>query len=210
MTNRKGTLIVLSGPSGTGKGTVLKHFFDNYADDAVKLSISATTRLPREGETDGVNYFFVEKEKFETAYGVDGMVKERRTQYKNLNTKYNIAGACLCIIAAIPLFIALTFDGTAFPVFMLSLSFLIAGVGVVCFIKTGIVWASFERLLHENQKSSVADAVYTAYWLTATAIYLGYSLLSANWNRSVVIWVVAAVIFPAVVAITNAFKKKTK
>ena len=65
MTNRKGTLIVLSGPSGTGKGTVLKHFFDNYADDAVKLSISATTRLPREGETDGVNYFFVEKEKFE-------------------------------------------------------------------------------------------------------------------------------------------------
>lgn len=65
MTNRKGTLIVLSGPSGTGKGTVLKHFFDNYADDAVKLSISATTRLPREGETDGVNYFFVEKGKFE-------------------------------------------------------------------------------------------------------------------------------------------------
>ena len=65
MTNRKGTLIVLSGPSGTGKGTVLKHFFDKYADDAVKLSISATTRLPREGETDGVNYFFVEKEKFE-------------------------------------------------------------------------------------------------------------------------------------------------
>lgn len=65
MTNRKGTLIVLSGPSGTGKGTVLKRFFDNYADDAVKLSISATTRLPREGETDGVNYFFVEKEKFE-------------------------------------------------------------------------------------------------------------------------------------------------
>ncbi len=65
MTNRKGTLIVLSGPSGTGKGTVLKHFFDNYADDAVKLSISATTRLPRVGETDGVNYFFVEKEKFE-------------------------------------------------------------------------------------------------------------------------------------------------
>ena len=63
MTNRKGTLIVLSGPSGTGKGTVLKHFFDNYADDAVKLSISATTRLPRDGETDGVNYFFVEKEK---------------------------------------------------------------------------------------------------------------------------------------------------
>ena len=65
MKNRKGTLIVLSGPSGTGKGTVLKHFFDNYADNAVKLSISATTRSPRDGEKDGVNYFFVEKEKFD-------------------------------------------------------------------------------------------------------------------------------------------------
>lgn len=65
MTNRKGTLIVLSGPSGTGKGTVLKHFFENYADDKIKLSISATTRSPREGEVNGVNYFFVEKDKFE-------------------------------------------------------------------------------------------------------------------------------------------------
>lgn len=75
MTNRKGTLIVLSGPSGTGKGTVLKHFFDNYADDAVKLSISATTRLPREGETDGVNYFFVEKEKFENMVQKDMLLE---------------------------------------------------------------------------------------------------------------------------------------
>lgn len=65
MTNRKGTLIVLSGPSGTGKGTVLKHFFENYADDKIKLSVSATTRKPREGEKDGVNYFFVEKCEFE-------------------------------------------------------------------------------------------------------------------------------------------------
>ena len=76
MTNRKGTLIVLSGPSGTGKGTVLKHFFDNYADDAVKLSISATTRLPRNGETDGVNYFFVEKENLEKT--------EKIKKYENL------------------------------------------------------------------------------------------------------------------------------
>ncbi|MEG0181481.1 MAG: guanylate kinase [Paraclostridium sp.] len=59
---RKGLLLVVSGPSGAGKGTICKEFLQNNED--VKLSISATTRNPREGEVDGVNYFFVTKEKF--------------------------------------------------------------------------------------------------------------------------------------------------
>jgi guanylate kinase len=59
---RKGLLLVVSGPSGAGKGTICKEFLQNNKD--VKLSISATTRNPREGEVEGVNYFFVTKEKF--------------------------------------------------------------------------------------------------------------------------------------------------
>ena len=84
-------------------------------------------------------------------------------------------------------------------------------------IKTGIIWASYEKLLQEGEyskenkeKPSIADAIYIAYWVIATAIYLGYSLSSNNWGQSWVIWVVAAVIFPAIVAITNAFDKKSK
>ncbi len=61
----KGTLIVFSGPSGSGKGTILSNFYDSYADDKIKYSVSATTRNPREGEKDGVNYFFKTKEEFE-------------------------------------------------------------------------------------------------------------------------------------------------
>ena len=59
----KGILMVISGFSGAGKGTLVKKLlseYDNYA-----LSISATTRAPREGETDGKEYFFVSKEQFE-------------------------------------------------------------------------------------------------------------------------------------------------
>lgn len=59
---RKGLLLVVSGPSGAGKGTICKEFLNNNKD--VKLSVSATTRKPREGEVDGVNYFFVTKDKF--------------------------------------------------------------------------------------------------------------------------------------------------
>lgn len=61
----KGTLIVFSGPSGSGKGTILSNFYSSYADDKIKYSVSATTRNPREGEKDGVNYFFKTKEEFE-------------------------------------------------------------------------------------------------------------------------------------------------
>ena len=62
MMNRKGLLIVVSGPSGAGKGTVLKRVFT--ADKSLTYSISVTTRQPRKGEVDGVNYFFKTKEEY--------------------------------------------------------------------------------------------------------------------------------------------------
>lgn len=60
----KGLLIVLSGPSGVGKGTVRKEIF-SHPDTAFEYSISMTTRAPREGEVDGVDYFFKTREEFE-------------------------------------------------------------------------------------------------------------------------------------------------
>lgn len=62
MLNRKGILLVVSGPSGAGKGTICKALLNK--NDQIKLSVSATTRKPRNGEVHGVNYFFIEKEEF--------------------------------------------------------------------------------------------------------------------------------------------------
>lgn len=59
----KGKLFVISGSSGVGKGTLLNALLAQHPD--IKLSISATTRAPRPGEADGVNYFFTKKEDFE-------------------------------------------------------------------------------------------------------------------------------------------------
>ena len=61
---KRGLLIVLSGPSGVGKGTVRAAIFSKGEQKFV-YSISATTRLPRTGETDGVDYFFKTREEFE-------------------------------------------------------------------------------------------------------------------------------------------------
>lgn len=64
MLDRKGLLLVVSGPSGAGKGTICKALLNK--NDKIKLSVSATTRKPRNGEVHGVNYFFLEKEEFTT------------------------------------------------------------------------------------------------------------------------------------------------
>lgn len=61
---KRGMLIVLSGPSGVGKGTVRKAIFDQPGND-FQYSISMTTRKPRPGEVNGKDYFFVSKEEFE-------------------------------------------------------------------------------------------------------------------------------------------------
>ena len=60
---KKGRLFVLSGPSGVGKGTLREHALDNIP--SLKYSISCTTRNPRNGETDGVEYRFISHEKFQ-------------------------------------------------------------------------------------------------------------------------------------------------
>ncbi len=59
----KGLLVVVSGPSGTGKGTVIKALLAAYP--TVRLSVSATTRAPRPGETNGKEYYFIGREKFD-------------------------------------------------------------------------------------------------------------------------------------------------
>lgn len=60
---RKGILFIISGPAGSGKGTVVEKLISAHSE--IKLSVSATTRSPRPGEENGVHYYFISKEEFE-------------------------------------------------------------------------------------------------------------------------------------------------
>ncbi|HIX16380.1 MAG TPA: guanylate kinase [Candidatus Hungatella pullicola] len=75
----RGMLVVVSGFSGAGKGTLMKALLDRY--DNYALSISATTRAPREGEIDGREYFFVSRDRFEEMIVQDALIEY--AQYVN-------------------------------------------------------------------------------------------------------------------------------
>ena len=70
---RRGNLFVISGPSGAGKGTLVARLLQVVPD--AWLSISATTRAPREGERDGVNYYFMSREQFMQLVSEDGFLE---------------------------------------------------------------------------------------------------------------------------------------
>ena len=96
---KKGILIVISGPSGSGKGTLIKRLLE--LDDSFIYSVSATTRAPRVGERHGVNYYFISREDFESRIK-SGMMLEhaeycgnyygtpKKEVYDNLDAGHNV------------------------------------------------------------------------------------------------------------------------
>lgn len=155
-------------------------------------------------------YAFLDTEPFETEYGVAGMVRERQKAYKSTYVKSNIAGACLCILASIPLFIGSLSENELLLAVTLAITLLLAGVGVVFFLIAGIRWASMEKLLKEGEfspaekrKSKIKESVGTIYWLGAAAIYLAWSFTADNWRISWVLWPVAGVLFAAVMILCD-------
>ena len=160
---------------------------------------------------------YLDREPFETEYGVSSMVKERREQYRERYMRNNIMGVCLCILAAIPLFggVALEVENPLLPVGLLCATLVIVGLGVKLLVRGGTVWGGFERLLEEGEyareekkKQPLISKISQVYWALALSGYLAYSFITNDWNRSWIVWPVAAVLFPAVSALILLFAKK--
>ena len=164
-------------------------------------------------------FAYIDKEPFETEYGVSGMVSERREEYKGTHTLYTMIGVFICIISVSMLFagVVINENNDLLMVAMLSVMLMLIAVGAAFLVNTGIIWESFAKLLQEGdftkekKASQHITATFTsAYWLIATALYLAYSLPTEDWTRSWIIWPVAAVIYPALIAIINSAMKSNK
>lgn len=162
-------------------------------------------------------YSYLESEAFETEYGVVGMVRECMERYKSTYTRHNIIGVCLCILSAIPLYIGVMLsgdDGVAQAVSISALLILV-GIGVTLFVRSGVIWESYQKLLQEGdytkenkEKQPLMNAVSVIYWLCMTAIFLAYSFVTNNWDYSWIIWPVAGVLFPALLVVVDALAKR--
>lgn len=155
---------------------------------------------------------FIDKEPFDTEYGVAGMVREKQKAFRSSYIKYNIAGACTCVLSPIPLFMGVFSENNFFCVIMLTATIVLAGIGAVLFIIGGGQWTSMQKLLQEGdfapqekKKLKLKDTVSSIYWLTAVAVYLGWSLLTEAWKTTWIVWPVAGVLFSVVMCLCNLF-----
>ncbi len=155
-------------------------------------------------------YEFLEKELFETEYGVTGLARDRQKAYRSTYVKYNYIGACSCILSPVPLLCGVFSENSLLMMISLCITMLVAGIGVMFFIVAGVRWASMQKLLKEGefsdkgkQKSKINEAIGTAYWLIATAVYLGWSFLTNDWHITWAVWPIAGVLFAVVELICN-------
>lgn len=162
-------------------------------------------------------YEFIEKEPFETEYGVIGLVKDAQKKYRSTYTKYNYIGSCVCILSPVPLLSAAFVDNDFLTVIMLAVTMLIAGIGAMFFIVSGVRWASMQKLLKEGEydptekkKSKLKETVGVVYWVVAAAIFLCWSFITNDWQRSWIVWPVAGVLFVAVMMICNLLVDKER
>ncbi len=155
-------------------------------------------------------YEFLEKEPFDTEYGVTGLARDRQKAYRSTYVKYNYIGACTCVLSPVPLIAGAFTENELLVMILLCVTMLIAGVGAMFFIVAGVRWASMQKLLREGEfsdkgkrKSKISETVGTVYWLAATAVYLCWSFLTDDWHITWVVWPVAGILFAGVELICN-------
>lgn len=162
-------------------------------------------------------YEFMEKEDIETAYGVSGMVKEKRDAYHSPYVTQLVIGITCCICSVIPLFGTLAVSESDFyMVSAVCMLLTLVAIGTYFIVRSAAKMNAMNQLLeeedytrqkkHENKKMSWPVMVY---WLIATAIYLAWSFTTNDWDRTWIIWPVVGVLFPAFYAIVNGIRKKS-
>ena len=159
----------------------------------------------------------LEKEPIDTLYGVAGMARERREQFRPVFYRQLTVGIVLCVVAVIPIGLSLLFAGENefLHVAATGAMLLLIAVGVMLIVRACIVWGSFQILLEEGdytREQKEAQKSHSSfgkiYWLIVVAVYLAWSFFSNNWQRTWIIWPVAGVAYGAVYGIASALRRK--
>lgn len=176
---------------------------------AVFLFITSSSKLKK--------FEFLEKEVFETAYGVTGMVKEKQKEYSETHTRRLALGVILCILSVIPLTsLSIIFEDIEYvATSSVSLLLLIVSVGVNLIVRTCIIEGGFQKLLQENDYSAkqkrektFLSPFETIYWTVVLAGYLTWSFVTNRWGFTWIVWPIAGVLYVVLAEILKMLNQK--
>lgn len=163
-------------------------------------------------------YEFLEKENIDTAYGVTGMVREYKERCATVCSTQIVLGVVLCILSVLPLFGALCVTENELVILLcVCLLMVIVAVGVVFLVLAGMNRGAANMLLQEGdysreekKRNRLTSTAAGVYWLLVTAGFLAWSFVTGAWNRTWIVWPVAGVLFPAVMAVVGAIRSKNE
>lgn len=176
---------------------------------AVALFVTSALRAGR--------FAYLEKEAIDTLYGVSGMVQDRREKFQPIHTRQLTVGIVLCVTAMVPVLIGQILSGGERFIHVAAVGAMLAlaGIGVLLIVRVSIVWGSFQMLLEEGDYTRETKAgrrkhgeFSGIYWGLVTALYLAWSFIIGGWDRTWIIWPVAAVAYGAVYGIARALRQK--
>ena len=210
-------LIVLGGAQQYGKLSLTEFQAGGLGLIALFLLIGSAVALFILSGLRISKFEYLEKETIDTLYGVSGMVKERKEQFRPVFVVQLTVGIVLCVLSVIPIGLSLLFGGENdfLSVLGVGCMLLLIAFGVLLIVRASIIWGGFQILLEEGEYTRESKATQKKlsdlgriYWPVVTAIYLAWSFLTNEWHRTWIIWPVAGVAYGALFAIVNALKKK--
>ncbi len=210
-------LILFAGLSDSGKLALSEEAAAGIGLCALFLLVAAGVSIFIYCASKVSEFEFLEKEAFETEYGVTGMIRERREAYKSTYTRLNIIGTVLCILSVIPLFAAMAFSlEDMVCLYAVCCLFAIVGVGTYMFVYAGVYQSAMNKLLEEDDytrenkaSTGIIGAVSTAYWLVVVAVYMFFSFgpfENGRYQGYWFIWPIAGVLYAALVAVLKAVR----
>ena len=202
---QEGGKLPLSGDQAGGIGVILLLFI-----------IGIGTALFLKNSMDGERFAYLKKEPLNTAYGVNGMIAERKEKLQSSYTIQTILGVLVCILSTTPLFFSMIFFPDQDMAMAIAVPFLLllVGIGSFLLVRASIPWNALQILSEEGEfsrenKTSARSnkKIASVYWSVTLLLYFIISFL-LGWNLSWIIWPIAGVGYGAVISIMNLIRAK--
>ena len=146
-------------------------------------------------------FSYIQEDALDTAYGVSGLARDRKENYRERHTMMLTIGIVLCVLSCVPIFISMIVaTSDLLTVLSVCILLIMIAIGVFMIVSTSIVQDTYDALLEEGdytrqkkQASRHYGYIYGIYWLAAVAIFLLISFTTDSWDRSWIVWPIAGV-----------------